>query len=1587
MKKRILTFLTLLVAFFGLIGLTTNNYAVINAAGNDASVEYDANVAISNVPDSAILSFPLTYESVYGNTITWSVNDNEFIKYELEAQWMVVYRSLEQDGSATVTVTVTNGTTTVTKTKEVSVPKGYTSAPMYSITYELDGGTLEGQKTEYKLGDPSYELPIPTKQGHVFLGWFDENDDKVETILVGSMKNYNLTAKWEERAVKEIEITKAPNKVNYKGGETIDLTGIQVTAHYNDGTTEAGVTVTAKEYVNYGEEEVEVTYKVGEQEFKASYAITVVKNTFEVTFNGDTVTYDGEAHSIYASVATLPTAITVTYEGNEQTDANEEGYTVTAKFSWNESDQNYEFYHTNYDLPANLSAKLIIEKANIDLSGITFEGKEVTYDGDAHTVVLEGELPAGITGVTYENNTLTNVGEIDATATLSYDQENYNVPETLTFTATISISKATLKLTADSQTISINDIENLAWNYTVDEEYGFKALDNLSMLTIDITYSQEGQEVTNFVAGETYDVAFNATADNYTVIIDATTLTISVEAVMFEIAEAPTYNGEALESITVKAYRMEGETKTEITDGTITYSTTDLANAINAGTHNISVTLTGSQYGANVTGTAVLTIAKKAATLTAKDSTSVYGDTVDLAYEQTGILNKDLAGLNIKLTRSSESLDAAEYTVTLSYDESSNYDITLNATAKHTITPRSATLTVTNTSSVYGDDFELKYTQEGILAADLGGLEVTLTRSSESLDAAEYTVTLTYTANANYNITVTNGTHTITPKELTNNDVTISVLGSDYNAQKADTLTPSVKVMYGETEITSYTLAYAYANETTKVGTATITITLNGNYEGALTATFEVTEYGQAKVLAEELEAEKGYKTTLTGEVESIDQLVTSYEGATIKWISTSTALSIAEDGTVTVTRPEENDETVQLFATVDYGTTSSYALAYEFVIPALEKVTVDFGENTNGYTFSSTTTSGNYEIVEGETLVAEYDITVLDGETEISNPGEVTVKLLIPEAYRNNKENLKVYHINDSEEKELMENVTVSEDGKYLVFTATEFSPYVIVLDQRLTVKYVDYDGTELLNKKYYGKEPAAPVNPTREADETYTYVFKEWTKEVEGTVTTYTATYTLTYIEYTVTFKFENGSDDDVKIYHYGDEIVVPENPTKEADEEYTYTFIGWDEEVAETVTKSITYTAQYAMNPIVTEPQEEVIVARFNFGENGTNGHKETTNSVETYNEESNGYTLSITKGAKMYINCNDGMGKSAIKLGTGSVVGGFTFEVDENITKVIIYVAGYKDGEAKISINGGDAQTISKLSDNGEYTAIEVDTSTNKTISFTTLSGGYRCMINKIEYRGVLKDGETALEEEKEKYLVEFDSGSAENTINWYEQDQMVEEPKEEPQKDGYEFLGWYVEDEEVTFPYLVTKNVTFTAKWKHIHNKCEECGKCTSLDCDGAEEEKCQGHEVEPELPGAEPVSVTLTVKDVGTANGWVDSSNNLSAPYEIDENISISIAGGSNSGKFYTDHLRVYATDSPAGSITITAKEGYKIKSVSFGLVTGGTYAFLQYNSETVANGQVVEVGAATAVFNTAKNGANGKQVRVLSVTVVYEAE
>jgi len=63
---------------------------------------------------------------------------------------------------------------------------------IYYVTYNLDGGECNNLPTEF-TESTKFNLPTPTKQGYLFLGWYDENDELVSEL---NNKDYTLKAKY-----------------------------------------------------------------------------------------------------------------------------------------------------------------------------------------------------------------------------------------------------------------------------------------------------------------------------------------------------------------------------------------------------------------------------------------------------------------------------------------------------------------------------------------------------------------------------------------------------------------------------------------------------------------------------------------------------------------------------------------------------------------------------------------------------------------------------------------------------------------------------------------------------------------------------------------------------------------------------------------------------------------------------------------------------------------------------------------------------------------------------------------------------------------------------------------------------------------------------------------------------------------------------------------------------------------------------------------------------------------------------------------------------------------------------------------------
>ena len=155
---------------------------------------------------------------------------------------------------------------------------------------------------------------------------------------------------------------------------------------------------------------------------KASYDMS------KVVFADKSVAYDGNAHSLEAT--NLPDGVTVTYIGNNQTNVGT--YTVLAVFSGDGA---------NYNPIANMTATLTVTQNKVQ--GVTFDSRTVTYDGSAHSLAIEGNLPHGI-AVVYEGNSQTNAGTYTVTA--KFVGSNPNFEQLPDMSATLTIEKRELQI-------------------------------------------------------------------------------------------------------------------------------------------------------------------------------------------------------------------------------------------------------------------------------------------------------------------------------------------------------------------------------------------------------------------------------------------------------------------------------------------------------------------------------------------------------------------------------------------------------------------------------------------------------------------------------------------------------------------------------------------------------------------------------------------------------------------------------------------------------------------------------------------------------------------------------------------------------------------------------------------------------------------------------------------------------------------------------------------------------------------------------------------------------------------------------------
>lgn len=157
-------------------------------------------------------------------------------------------------------------------------------------------------------------------------------------------------------------------------------------------------------------------------------------------------------------------------------------------------------------------------------------------------------------------------------------------------------------------------------------------------------------------------------------------------------------------------------------------------------------------------------------------------------------------------------------------------------------------------------------------------------------------------------------------------------------------------------------------------------------------------------------------------------------------------------------------------------------------------------------------------------------------------------------------------------------------------IVAATANATYKLVLNSvknKYEIKFMN-EGEQVGETQTveYGSAATAPANPTKEGTEDESYVFDGWYTAAEGgeKVTDFTVTGAATYYaqynavkNYTVTFVSEGVTLQSGKVASGTIPEYKGETPTKQGDAEFSYTFKGWDKEIA-AVTGDVTYTAVF-------------------------------------------------------------------------------------------------------------------------------------------------------------------------------------------------------------------------------------------------------------------------------------------------------------------------------------------------------------------------------------------------------------------------
>ena len=487
---------------------------------------------------------------------------------------------------------------------------------------------------------------------------------------------------------------------------------------------------------NAGEYRVVAMFTSSNNNYKApesiSATLTINKsNSYNPTLNDKTYTYDNTAKNISVE-EDLDGIYSVTYKYYDSNNnlvsecINAGTYTVVALF---------EVLNENYVELHSITATLTIKKATYDMSGVVFQNKSVSYDGEEKKIEIAGSLPSGVS-VSYENNKLTNAGSVTATAIFTGDYLNYNLIENMT--ATLTIIEAT--------------IPNVVFNskvFVYDGESHSIYLEDTLPSGVSVLYEGNGQIN---VGTYTIKAYLTDTDNNYEDMEIEATLSIT----------KATYDMSGV-SFTNKSAVYDGEEKEIEITGTlpsgvsVSYENNTL---INAGSITATAIFTGdySNYNLIENMTATLTIEK------AEYNTSIYVENKTVAYDSTSqiieLLGTLPSGVSAEYTIISNNSVVIEavipgiYTFTYNFigDYNNYYEIE-SISATLTITKADLALSLDDTNLVYSGEAQQVFVNGTLPSGVIANYKYVDENNNEYTsitDAGRYTLYVTFNFSNDY---------------------------------------------------------------------------------------------------------------------------------------------------------------------------------------------------------------------------------------------------------------------------------------------------------------------------------------------------------------------------------------------------------------------------------------------------------------------------------------------------------------------------------------------------------------------------------------------------------------------------------------------------------------------------------------------------------------------------------------------------------------------------------------------------------------------------------------------------------------------